>query len=79
MARFNTAWGQFLRELDLTAVNALRDSYNCYYVLEKEIALRSTALARRGFQPLPTLTTADLEAALPMLPVPSSVKRSGAP
>lgn len=70
VARFNRAWGEFLRGLDLSAVNARRDAYNRYYVLEKEIALRSPVLARRGFQPLPVLTAADLEAELPPLPVP---------
>jgi hypothetical protein len=70
VARFNTAWGDFLSGLDLTPVNALRDGYNRYYVLEKEIALRSPVLARRGFEPLPPLTVADLAERLPPLPVP---------
>jgi hypothetical protein len=70
VARFNAAWGEFLHGLDLSGVNALRDGYNRYYVLEKEMALRSPVLARRGFLPLPELTVDDLAALLPPLPVP---------
>jgi hypothetical protein len=70
VARFNADWGEFLGTLDLSEVNALRDGYNRFYVLEKEIALRSPVLARRGFQTLPLLTAADLFAQLPLLPTP---------
>jgi hypothetical protein len=67
---FNRRWTKFLRELDLGPLNALRDGYNRYYVLEKECAVRSPQLARAGFRPLEPATAADLEALLPPLPVP---------
>ncbi|MFL5338548.1 MAG: hypothetical protein ACJ8F7_00125 [Gemmataceae bacterium] len=65
--RFNAAWDQFLHSLDLSQVNALRDGYNRYYLLEKECALRSAKLAEVGFRPLPPLTYADLAALFPPL------------
>jgi hypothetical protein len=54
----------------LGPLNELRDGYNRYYLLEKECAIRSVALARRGFTPLPPLTLDDLAVLLPPLPVP---------
>ena len=67
---FNRRWREYLAEVDLTALNRLRADYNRYYVLEKECAVRSSRLARQGFVPLAPLTFADVEAALPLLPVP---------
>jgi len=67
---FNRRWTAFLPSVDLSAVNELRGDYNRYYVLEKECAVRSLAVARHGFRPLPPLTTADLVEVLPELPVP---------
>ena len=54
----------------VAAVNELREGYNRFYVLEKEIALRSAHLARQGFRPLAPATTVELAAVLPLLPVP---------
>lgn len=68
--RFNRRWLAFLGEVDLGPLNELRDGYNRYYVLEKECAVRSPRLARQGFRRLPPLTTADLIALLPPLPLP---------
>jgi hypothetical protein len=68
LARFNGRWEEFLRGIDLGPVNAEREAYNRYYVLEKECALRNAVVARHGFQPLPALTTADLLSLLPPLP-----------
>ncbi len=68
MARFNGRWEEFLRGIDLGPVNAEREAYNRYYVLEKECALRNAVVARHGFQPLPALTTADILTLLPPLP-----------
>jgi hypothetical protein len=68
--RFNRRWQAFLPTVDLAPVNELREGYNRYYLLEKECALRSARLARIGYRPLGPLTTADLEEALPLLPVP---------
>jgi hypothetical protein len=70
LERFNRRWREFVGGLDLSALNDLRDGYNRYYVLEKECALRSAQLARRGFRPLSPLTLDDLTTLLPPLPVP---------
>ena len=70
LATFNRRWDKCLAELDLTGVNALREGYNRWYVLEKEFAVRSPAVARQGFKPLPPLTADDIRAALPSLPIP---------
>jgi hypothetical protein len=70
LERFNRRWREFLEAVDLTEVNAERDGYNRYYILEKECAIRSPALARQGFRRLEPLTHADLFAHLPLLGVP---------
>ncbi len=70
LERFNRRWWGYLGTVNLTAVNAARDGYNRWYVLEKECALRSARLARQGFQPLAPLTLDAVIAALPLLPVP---------
>jgi hypothetical protein len=41
MTNFNRRWADYLRSVDLTAINKLREGYNLYYVLEKECAVRS--------------------------------------
>ncbi len=68
--RFNRRWERFLAGVDLAEVNALRDGYNRYYLLEKECAVRSPRVARQGYRRLEPLTTADLATLLPPLPVP---------
>ena len=55
---------------DFTALNELREGYNRFYVLEKECVVRSLALARVGFVPLPPMTLAELTRLLPPLYVP---------
>lgn len=70
LERFNRRWQGFLPTVDLSEVNALRDGYNRYFLLEKECALRSSRLARQGFSRLEPLTTAELATLLPLLPVP---------
>jgi hypothetical protein len=70
LERFNRRWREYLHGLDLSDLNFRREEYNRYYVLEKECAVRSPLVARQGFQPLPPLTVADLEALLPPLPIP---------
>jgi hypothetical protein len=67
--RFNRRWHKFVHELDLTAINQLREGYNRYYLLEKECAVRSVRLARQGFARLAPLRAEDLIALLPLLPV----------
>jgi hypothetical protein len=71
--RFNCRWQKFIDELNLVEINQQREDYNRYYVLEKECALRSARLARRGFIPLAPITPKDLLALLPLLPVPEPV------
>jgi hypothetical protein len=68
--RFNRRWQEFLRGVDVAPVNALREGYNRYYVLEKECAVRSAGVARHGFRRLEPLTVDELAALLPPLPVP---------
>jgi hypothetical protein len=68
IAYFNRRWVSHLRSVDLDEINKLRDGYNRFYVLEKECAVGSGVLARRGFRPLEMLTSEDLLATLPELP-----------
>jgi hypothetical protein len=67
---FDRRWQMALEETDLTEVNALREGYNRYYLLEKECAVRSARLARQGFRRLEPVTLEELAALLPPLPVP---------
>jgi hypothetical protein len=70
LGRFNRRWRKHIAELDLSTINDLREGYNRYYLVEKECAIRSPALARRGYQPLAPLTTDEVLALLPPLPEP---------
>jgi hypothetical protein len=65
--RFNARWQKFLEALDLAPLNRLREDYNRYYLLEKECAMRSTRLARLGFQRLEPVTVADVAGLFPPL------------
>ncbi|MCA9082587.1 MAG: hypothetical protein KDA81_00960 [Planctomycetaceae bacterium] len=67
---FNNRWTTFLATVDLAEVNRLRTAYNEFYVLEKECAVRSPAVARAGFQPLQPATVQDLQHLFPLLDVP---------
>ncbi len=73
--RFNRLWGEYLAGVDVRRINELREGYNRYYLLEKECALRSARLARQGYTPLAPLTMEELEALLPLLPVPRFRKK----
>jgi hypothetical protein len=70
LERFNRSWEEYRQRLDLRRVNALREGYNKYYVLEKECLLRSPRLARQGFQPLPPVTAGDVLAIFPLFSLP---------
>jgi hypothetical protein len=70
MEQFNRRWQAFLQAVNRSEVNALREAYNRYYLLEKECALRSARLARQGFHRLEPLTVDDLARLLPLLSVP---------
>ena len=67
---FNQRWREYLAAIDLTEINRLRENYNHSYVLEKECAVRSAAIARQGFQRLPPVAVADLATIFPPLPQP---------
>jgi hypothetical protein len=66
----NRRWLEHLPTVDRSAVDAARDLYNRYYLLEKECAVRSPSLARLGYRPLKPLTLDELRALVPPLPVP---------
>jgi hypothetical protein len=68
--RFNRRWAAYLDQLDLGAINALRDGYNRYYLIEKECAVGSARLAALTFRELPPLTAGELSGLFPPLPVP---------
>lgn len=68
--RFNRRWERFLAGLDFGPVNRLVERYNRYYLLEKEITLRSARLAARHFEPKPRVTLGALLDRHPPLPVP---------
>jgi len=67
VTRFNRRWGEHVNQTVLSDVNAERDGYNRWYVLEKECAV-GVVRARQAFRPLPHATHADVLAALPLLP-----------
>ena len=64
---FNRRWQQYLATIDLTEINRLREDYNRYYLLEKECAVRSAAIARQGFQRLAPAVVEDVAALFPPL------------
>jgi hypothetical protein len=66
----NRRWEAFLPSVDVTEVNRQRDGYNRWYVLEKECAVRSIAVARSGFVPLAMMAIEELREKLPPLSVP---------
>lgn len=75
VVRFNRRWLRCAAEADLSAVNAERDGYNRWYLLEKECAV-GVIRARHGFQPLGPVTTADVLRELPPLPESESSARA---
>jgi hypothetical protein len=66
----NRRWLEHLPTADRSAVDAARDLYNRYYLLEKECAVRSPSLARLGYRPLKLMTLDELLVLVPPLPVP---------
>jgi hypothetical protein len=66
--RFNQRWQAYVPSIDLTKINALREGYNRWYVLEKACALRNEAVARAGFVPLPMLSHQVIHDHYPPLP-----------
>jgi len=72
--RFNRRWSKFLNELELEPINRLRRNYNRFYLLEKECALFSSRIAHDGFVPLQAISTDDLFAEFPLLPVPVGIR-----
>jgi hypothetical protein len=70
IGRFNQRWLAFVQHLDLRELNALRDGYNRFYLMEKECALGSARVARQGFRKLDSLGPDDFLKLLPVLPLP---------
>jgi hypothetical protein len=68
-AKFNSRWQAYVEKFPRDEINEIRDGYNRYYVLEKECATGSPALARRGFVELPPVTVQTLLQWYPLLPV----------
>jgi hypothetical protein len=68
--RFNRRWQEYLRDFDVSYVNTLREGYNRYYLLEKECAMRSAAVARRGFSRLEPLRPEEVAELFPPIQVP---------
>ena len=68
--RFNKRWLEFAEEVNLQHVNAARDGYNKYYVIEKSCAFDSDRIGAEGFVELDPVTSADIIQELPLLPVP---------
>jgi hypothetical protein len=64
---FDRRWQGVLAKVDLTPLNALREAYNKYYLLEKECAVGNPRIARIGYQRLEPLTVADLLRQFPLL------------
>jgi hypothetical protein len=60
VARFNRRWSAFLDQFDLSELNALRDGYNRYYLLEKECAVGSIRLAAMTYRRLEPMTHREL-------------------
>lgn len=50
--RFEPSWTKYVESVDLTSIDHLIESYNRYYLLEKECAFRSPRAAARGFTPM---------------------------
>jgi hypothetical protein len=73
LERLNRRWSEYVRSIDLSHINDLRDGYNRYYLLEKSCAIKSEAVVKAGFAPLPPLDLAELQRLLPPLPVPKTV------
>lgn len=67
-ARFNRRWRKFVQDYDLSVLNRLRRDYNEFYLLEKECAMISPKIARRGFTPLDAAGPQDLLREFPLLP-----------
>ena len=68
--RFNQRWLAFVSKLDLEKLNALRDGYNRFYLMEKECALGSARIARQGYRKLDPLSPEDLLKMFPPLRLP---------
>ncbi len=75
MAIFNRRWQKVLAQTDLTPVNAEREGYNRYYLLERECALGAARASREKFRPLESLTPTEIAERFPLLALPRWVER----
>jgi hypothetical protein len=66
--RFNAEWPAAVAAMDLEPINGQIDSYNRWYPLERECALRHNARAFGDFRPKARLSPEDLAVRLPLLP-----------
>jgi hypothetical protein len=71
---FNRRWQKHVAECDLAPLNALRDGYNKYYLLEKECALGDSRVARLNFKWLDPITHAELLNQFPLLTSPTPTR-----
>ncbi|MEM7312949.1 MAG: hypothetical protein AAF497_07335 [Planctomycetota bacterium] len=67
---FNRKWDNYLATVSLNEINATRDQYNKYYVVEKSAAFLSDAIGKEGFEELQPFERDDLECRVPKLEVP---------
>lgn len=68
--RFNQRWEEYANAFDYRRVNALRDGYNKFYVIEKSCAFDSDRIGAEGFVELQPASSADMMRELPLLHVP---------
>ncbi len=68
--RFNVRWKEYVEAYDFNLINALRDGYNKYYVIEKSCAFDSDRVGMEGFVELEMATPKDIIQELPLLHVP---------
>lgn len=67
---FNARWEKVLAKVDVGPVNAARDAYNRYYIVEKECALGASRAIREGFRAVPPLTPEEVRALSPTVSLP---------
>jgi hypothetical protein len=69
--RFNDRWREWVeQEAPLAEANRKIDGYNRHYRIEKQCAVKYVPLDKIDFEPRAPLTTDDVYAELPLLPLP---------
>ena len=67
---FNRKWDKYLDTVSLNDINATREQYNKYYVVEKTAAFLSDAIGSEGFEELKPFGYDELRRRIPKLEVP---------